>query len=1309
VNVFTLFGTISINKAKAIADLKAVETAGRTTGTKLGAVFTKIAKVAKVAFVAAGVAAAGIFVAAIKKAADYEYAMAKVRAITGASAEEFEALSQKAKQLGLETAQTMTDIAAGMEAFGRAGFSATEIIEAMGGAVALAESQTMDLGEAVSITANVLRQMGLDTSETNRVVNLLAAAASSSNTTVESLGQSMKFFGPIARAMGMSVEETVAAVGKLGDAGLTGGIATRALQAALQGLAKPTDEAAELMEELGIKFFDARGEFVGLEGAMAQIEVAFADLTQEQQLAAMATIFGGGAVKQFSNLLGVGSEELAAYTEEITGTTVAFDQQAEMLDTLSGQWQILKGSFELLLVTIGTDMMPILKSLVQDRIIPLVNSITKWIEAQGGLLPALDALGRKIREKMPILGTLADAIAATFKWLWEHKEGVVKAIVAIGAALVAMKLATFVSSLVMMATNLGIIGALLVPGGALLKGLALLAAGLVVARIAITKFNEAQQQTVEDAKNLDEVVGDLTDSAEDLERAGKILQGAINYIGSELVGLVDTGSMSIITLSEISDKMADLRERVLEVPVDQMAAEWRKGVTEILSEYSKVVPGIEEVMNKVIAVFDTDPMEAHKDALAESRRVLEEWRASQETATDATEAGTDATEEHTDATETDTDAADDNAVAVSELVKEYDELIVALNKADEGTYEYAVALKDLEAFHNKLVEAAEYLAEGDIEVATALQALITLTLEYARAQGEVIPPTEKQIRTMADLKKEYEELAAVMRAHPLGSLEYTDALRGLQSQYNDLMNTVDYLEEAELAVGKSIWAQIHVLEAQGVVTRNTARETERLRAEEERLREAQEKLAEAQEKWNQKAREAKEEAKRLYEEQHSLRLGANELIATFQSATEGSQAQIGAYNALQSVLDNTVTAINELEEAGFDVGEELRSVRDDIEDLGLESSDARARVDDLKDSVKKLARELWDLAMKSIKKVVDGYQDMREEAEDYYQTIKDIQEDYAESQLAAEEDKDESIEDEGLRHKRKMEDIELRYQRRMAEFHEREFDEAEDYAAALNKIEVDHNEDIEDERIRHRRAMEDVETDYTKALQDAVDDRGEAMEEEKQNYIDTRTTVQEVVKGIGQDILTYLGDKALDIAFTTIVDNFLGIDTAAETAATGVEGSVAKLAASLSTEAPGIISTLAAIAKAFVPLWIGTSDKVANWVANANKWITENILGQQYGGGLRKLDESGNWVPVETAATGKLFMQPSLTTIAEREPELAIPLSRMPALAGAGGGEIHNHFYLDHVLMDSTERVGELAEDLYALQKSRKRGSEGVR
>ena len=370
-------------------------------------------QVAKVVFAAIAVAGAAIFVSAIKKAADFELAMAKVNAISGATAEEFDALSEKAKQLGLYTAQTMTDIAAGMEAFARAGFTATEIVLAMDGAVALAESQMIDLSEAVRITGAVLNGMNLEASESERVANALAAAASSSATTVDSLGEAMKYMAPVAAALNVPLEEALTIVGKLGDAGLTGGRATRALSTALEGLAAPTEDAATALRELGIEVFDADGNFTGIINLVGQLEGAFNDLgyTAEERMAAMGDIFAGSA-GEMNILIGVGVEELERYQESITGTTVAFDQQAAMLDTLKGQWTILKGSIELLLVTIGTDMMPILKSFLQDRIIPLVNKISEWITEMGGLSGVWSAFMAMLERNKVLITVVGAGIAA---------------------------------------------------------------------------------------------------------------------------------------------------------------------------------------------------------------------------------------------------------------------------------------------------------------------------------------------------------------------------------------------------------------------------------------------------------------------------------------------------------------------------------------------------------------------------------------------------------------------------------------------------------------------------------------------------------------------------------------------------------------------------------------------------------------------------------------------------------------------------------------------------------------------------------
>jgi len=354
-------------------------------GSKLGSIFGKIGKVAKLAFAGIAAAGAGIFVASIKSAAEFEQAMAAVKAVSGATGKEFEDLTAKAKQLGKDTKFSMTEIASGMESLGRAGFKTQEIIAGMDGVTALASATMTDLGDAAQITATTIRQFGLDASEADRVANVFAATTATSNTTVQSLAESMKYFGPIARTFGIPLEEAAAVVGKLGDAGITGTLATRTLATAMMKLADPTDKMQEVMDRLNLEFFDANGQFVGLNEMVRRLEVGFKDLTPQQKMAAESALFGAQSVKQWNAILAVGSDELDAYTESITGTNAAFEQQEIQLDTLSGQWTILKGSISLLLQTIGEDMMPILKDVLKNTIIPWINGLTTWLEKMGGV------------------------------------------------------------------------------------------------------------------------------------------------------------------------------------------------------------------------------------------------------------------------------------------------------------------------------------------------------------------------------------------------------------------------------------------------------------------------------------------------------------------------------------------------------------------------------------------------------------------------------------------------------------------------------------------------------------------------------------------------------------------------------------------------------------------------------------------------------------------------------------------------------------------------------------------------------------
>jgi len=361
---------------------------------------SKVKKYATIAITVTGVAAAAKgFKSVVDTTAEFEQAMAMVKSVTGANEEQFAALREKAEELGRTSRWTMTEIASGMEFLGRAGFSTQEIIAAIGPVSDLAASQMMDFGRAADIATNILTGMKLPAEEAGRVADVLAATAASANVNVEMLGESFKYWAPVASTFGISLEESAAMIGRLGDAGLQGSIATAALATAFSRLTKPTEQMEDVMAELNLHFFDAQGNFIGLIPMIEQLENAFQGLSQEEKMSALSTIFGARAMKQIAVLLDVGSEGLAEYVRELEGAGGSAQEMAEIqLDTLQGQLTVLKGSWDLLKVTIGKEITPVLQKFVQDTLIPLVNGIADWIDKMGGLSGIAETVKGKIAD-----------------------------------------------------------------------------------------------------------------------------------------------------------------------------------------------------------------------------------------------------------------------------------------------------------------------------------------------------------------------------------------------------------------------------------------------------------------------------------------------------------------------------------------------------------------------------------------------------------------------------------------------------------------------------------------------------------------------------------------------------------------------------------------------------------------------------------------------------------------------------------------------------------------------------------------------
>lgn len=225
----------------------------------------------------AALAGGAIIFGAIRNMARFEESIAVVRAVTKATALDFENLRDRAQQLGISTRFSATQAADAMVLLARAGFSVSETMEAVGQTLLLAQAGGLQMAEAADITASALRGFGLATSETARVTDVLVETANSANTNVSQLGQALKFVAPIARGLGQSIEITNAALGALSDAGLKGTLAGTGLRRVLAELASPGRELADILDAAGLVAADVDPKVVGLTAALEQLKLSSFD------------------------------------------------------------------------------------------------------------------------------------------------------------------------------------------------------------------------------------------------------------------------------------------------------------------------------------------------------------------------------------------------------------------------------------------------------------------------------------------------------------------------------------------------------------------------------------------------------------------------------------------------------------------------------------------------------------------------------------------------------------------------------------------------------------------------------------------------------------------------------------------------------------------------------------------------------------------------------------------------------------------------------------------------------------------------
>lgn len=483
----------------------------------------------------------------IQAGMNFESAMSEVGAISGASAEEMEQLTAKAKEMGAQTKFSATESAEAFNYMAMAGWKTEDMINGIEGVMSLAAASGEDLATTSDIVTDALTAMGYSAGDAGQLADVMAAASSNANTNVSLMGKTFQYAAPIVGAMGYSMEDVAVAIGLMANAGIKGDKAGTALRSTLTRLAAPPKECADAMEELGISLTDSEGKMKPFSQVMEDLRGAFDGLSETQQTQYAKAIAGQEAMSGLLAIVNAAPADFDKLTKAVAESNGAAQEMSEtMQDNLAGDITLLKSKIEGIMIKVFEKMSDSLRKSVGE----MSDALDKidW-----------DAWGEKA-------GKMAEKLVDWLIKIVDNADGIVSVLKAVGTVLAATfvvtKVASFAQSIIGLyktfvalktATEAATTSQLLLnaaqaatPIGLVTAAVAGLAAGIVYLASKNAEAGESYEALTEYEEEQIEKIAEMKQAYEELKVARDENVQAINAeyshygeLASELDGLVD--------------------------------------------------------------------------------------------------------------------------------------------------------------------------------------------------------------------------------------------------------------------------------------------------------------------------------------------------------------------------------------------------------------------------------------------------------------------------------------------------------------------------------------------------------------------------------------------------------------------------------------------------------------------------------------------------------------------------------------------------------------------------------------------------
>lgn len=398
---------------------------GSAVNAKMTAAGVAIGNILSQAVMAAGEMIGKFIGDSIETGASFEASMSNVAALSGATADEFQLLSDTAKQFGASTQFSATEASQALGYMALAGWDAQTSASALGGVLDLAAASSMDLAAASDMVTDYMSAFNMEAEQSAYFADVMAYAQANSNTSVVQLGEAFRNSAANMNAAGQDVETVTALLAAMANQGDKGSRAGTKLSAAMRDITANMENGAISIGDTSVAVVDAEGNFRDLTDILIDIEAATDGMGDAERAAALSATFTSDSIAGLNMILNEGMDSIADFEEQLRGSEgTAKTLAGVMNDNLAGSMKSFNSAVEALQIQTFEAIAPLLRGIVDAgteaaRVIGEFVASFDFSPIQGYFAPAVTAVqgfAQSLYANLtPIIATVAPTVMQVFQ------------------------------------------------------------------------------------------------------------------------------------------------------------------------------------------------------------------------------------------------------------------------------------------------------------------------------------------------------------------------------------------------------------------------------------------------------------------------------------------------------------------------------------------------------------------------------------------------------------------------------------------------------------------------------------------------------------------------------------------------------------------------------------------------------------------------------------------------------------------------------------------------------------------------------